>query len=82
MTIESLTEPELTLVRALRDIPRGIAREELMPLIEDLVSFVRDPKCAQAQGDGVPCVSVGNACEACQSVADTLARLHRRLYQR
>jgi hypothetical protein len=82
MTHESLTDAELSLVRSLRDIPPSVARDELVLLIGDLVDFVRDPRCAQSQGDGVPCLSVGNACEQCQSVADTLARLHRRLYQR
>jgi hypothetical protein len=81
MTHESLTDAELSLVRGLRDIPHGVARDALIELIEDLVNVARDPRCPQAQGDGVPCASIGSACEQCQCVAESFAALRRRLHQ-
>jgi hypothetical protein len=77
---ESLTGAELSLVYGLREIPGGVARDELIRLIEHLVSFVRDPRCPRAQADGVPCPSIGTACEQCQCVAETLAGLRRSLH--
>jgi hypothetical protein len=76
MTYELLTDDELRLVEALRDIAPGAARDELLLLIDDLVAFVADPRCARAQGDGVPCLSAGIACEECRRVSKTLSVLH------
>jgi hypothetical protein len=80
MTYECLTDAELRLVRGLRDVAPGAAHDELMILIEDLVNFVTDPRCPRSQADGVPCLSVGKACEECQCVTDTLVRLHGTLH--
>jgi hypothetical protein len=76
-----LTDAELKIVRALRDIPEGVAREELIRLIDDLMNFVADPRCPHAQADGVPCPSLGTACEQCQVVAETLGSVRRHFYQ-
>jgi hypothetical protein len=80
MTREPLTDAELSLVRSLRNIPEGAARDELLLLIRDLVNFVHDPRCTRSQGDGVPCVSLGTSCEQCRDVADTLVDLHGHLH--
>jgi len=69
------------LVRRLREVPAGAARGELLELLDDLVDFARDPRCPEAQADGVPCLALGIACEECRQVAGVLARLHRRLRQ-
>jgi hypothetical protein len=78
-TYEPLTDVELRLVRRLRDVHDGVARDHLLQLIDDLVNFTGDPRCPHAQADGVPCASVGSACEQCQSVTDTLVGLRGRL---
>ena len=78
---DHLTEVEWNLVRRLREVPEGAARDQLLLLIDDLVAFVADPRCARAQGDGVPCASLDTACEQCQSVAQTLARVLGRVHQ-
>lgn len=79
MTPELLSVDESALVRGLRDIPAGPARDELVGLLKELVEFVRDPRCVEAQGDGVPCTTTAFDCEQCQRVADALSRLHDRL---
>lgn len=80
MTIETLTAEEWELVKQLRDVPDGVARHELVGLLNDLLVFVRDPRCPESQGDGVPCRSVDVACDDCRSVANVLALLHSRLH--
>jgi hypothetical protein len=78
---EPLSPEEWRLVSCLRDIPPGAVHEEFVELIEDLVTFVGDPRCPEAQADGVPCASLALACEQCRMVTSTLAGLHRRLHR-
>lgn len=75
MIQESLSGEEWTLVNRLRGIPEGAERDELIALVSDLVEFVHDPHCAEAQADGVPCRSVQLDCAECQDVLQTLTTL-------
>lgn len=79
MTDDRLTDDELALIEHLRHIPRSTTRDELTGLVRDLIDFVRDPRCPESQGDGVPCASVEIACEDCRHVIAVLAALHQRL---
>jgi hypothetical protein len=76
---EALSTEERSLIVQLREVPPGAVRQQLVELLEELVGFVRDPRCPEAQGDGMPCLSLALACEQCQMVAGMLASLHRRL---
>lgn len=76
---EGLSPEEWRLLSHMREIPLGPIRAELIELVGDLVAFVHDPRCPEAQGDGVPCLSLAVACEQCRQVADVLASLHQRL---
>ncbi len=40
-----------------------------------LVEYVREPKCAEMQADGVPCTSAEADCEQCVKVRELLATL-------
>jgi hypothetical protein len=66
-------------LEALREIPPGAVRDELMALLVDLLAYVRDPRCARAQGDGVPCTTLSVACEECQQVSRVLANVRARM---
>jgi hypothetical protein len=74
-----LSPEEQRLIARLREIPPGPVGQELTSFIEDLIEFVLDPRCPEAQADGVPCISLALACEQCQMVISELAGLHRRL---
>jgi hypothetical protein len=74
-----VTVEESALLDGLREIPDGPARVELMALMNELVGYVRDPRCPQAQGDGVPCTTTVCDCEECQQVARALASLRTRV---
>ena len=80
MTESMLTLEELLLIEHLREIPSGAMRDELVALVGDLVDFARDPRCARAQGDGVPCLSSDLDCEECRRVAGVFTHLHRTLH--
>jgi hypothetical protein len=73
----TLTAREWELVSTLRAIPPSPLRNKVTVLIEDLVAFIRDPKCAEMQGDGVPCDNVSTACEQCAHVAVMLDSMDR-----
>jgi hypothetical protein len=42
-----------------------------------LVDYVREPKCAEIQADGVPCETPEADCEQCTKVKDLLFTLKR-----
>jgi hypothetical protein len=73
----TLTAREWELISTLRAIPPSPLRTRVAALIEDLVEFIRDPKCAEMQGDGVPCDNVSTACEQCVHVAELLDSMDR-----
>jgi len=79
MRNEPLSVEEWDLVTRLREIPDSPVRHELIELMQDLVDFVCDPRCPDAQADGVPCLSLALSCEQCQQTIAVIAGLHRRL---
>ena len=73
----TLTAREWELISTLRAIPPSPLRSKVAVLIDDLVAFIHDPKCAEMQGDGVPCDNVSTACEQCAHVAGMLESMDR-----
>jgi hypothetical protein len=73
----TLTASEWELISSLRAMPPSPLRRKVAALIQDLVEFIRDPKCAEMQGDGVPCDNVSTACEQCAHVAAMLESMDR-----
>jgi hypothetical protein len=74
-----LTAQEWRLVASLREIPTSPLRDLLTDLVQREVELVRDPSCAEAQADGVPCASVEVECADCRRVAEVLEGLRKRL---
>lgn len=77
-----LSREEWRLVSALRDLPPSPLRDRLMALLDELVDFVREPQCAEAQADGVPCETVRMACDQCQQLISLLELLRTGLRER
>ena len=77
--LEPLSLEEWRLLCSLREIPTGELRERVTGLAARLADFVRDPRCAEMQADGVPCADVSTACEDCQEVNALLCGIERRL---
>jgi hypothetical protein len=75
MTQVTCAADELALLERLRDVPAGSGRDALLALISDLLEFARDPRCAEAQADGVPCARVDGACEECLHATGILKAL-------
>jgi hypothetical protein len=61
-----LTGEEWRLLCELREVPPGPLRTKLFGLLFDLVAYVREPQCPEAQADGVPCASTSVACDQCR----------------
>jgi hypothetical protein len=70
-----LLPEEWRLVWALREVPEGRLRAELLSLLDELLAAARDPHCAETQADGVPCACLGVACDECQRVLSRLRQL-------
>jgi hypothetical protein len=75
----TLTPAEWRLIAGLRDIPESPLKAELGEVIDLAMALVRDPKCAQVQGDGVPCGSATADCESCERITGTLETIKRKL---
>ena len=72
-----LDPEEWRLVAGLRDIPASPLRELMHELMMSLVEYVREPRCAELQADGVPCESPAADCEQCLKVKELLHTLRR-----
>ena len=70
-----LSDWEWHLIARLREVPEGPLRGQLLELLDELVSFVREPRCSEVQADGVPCGAIGIDCEDCLHVSELLATL-------
>ena len=72
---ELLVPEERRLVWALREVPEGRLRTELLFLLDELLAVARNPHCGEMQADGVPCACLGVACDECQRVLSRLRQL-------
>lgn len=70
-----LVPEEWRLVWALREVPEGRLRVELLDLLDELLAVARSPHCAEMQADGVPCPCLGVACDECQRAVSRLRQL-------
>jgi hypothetical protein len=72
-----LNPEEWKLVAGLRDIPSSPLRDLMQEMIVALVDYVREPRCAEIQADGVPCETPAADCEQCLRVKELLFTLRR-----
>jgi hypothetical protein len=63
-----LTPEELRLIHALREIPDSPIRDRVVTVVHELVQLATEPRCLEAQADGVPCGNEKTLCEACSRV--------------
>jgi len=70
-----LSSDEWKLISGLREIPPSPLRDLMKQMMSELLEYVREPKCAELQADGVPCASPSADCEQCQKVHQLLIAL-------
>jgi len=70
-----LSPEEWKLISGLREIPASPLQDLMKQMIGELLAYVREPKCAEMQADGVPCASPTADCEQCQKVHQLLLSL-------
>ena len=70
-----LTAPERDLIFGLRAIADSPLRHRLLEVVDRLIEIGQEPCCAEAQADGVPCVSVHRQCDACAAVFERVQSL-------
>ena len=74
-----LSAEERALVEALREVPESPLRHKMVALLEALFAYAREPRCTEAQADGVPCENSGSQCDHCARVTEVLEHLRRRV---
>jgi hypothetical protein len=75
LALMPLLPEERDFVWALREVPEGRLRAEVLALLREVLAAARSPHCAQAQADGVPCPCLGVPCEECERVLAGFRRL-------
>lgn len=70
-----LTSPERDLIRDLRAIPDSALKRRVLAAVEELIHLGCEPRCAEAQADGVPCGCSRADCATCNRVGDLVTAI-------
>lgn len=79
LTTIPVSPAELRLLTTLRDMEESPLKDRVHRLLEDLLAFARNPRCAELQADGVPCANPAADCDQCKVVLEMLETMGRRL---
>ena len=71
---EDFAREALLIERLRADLPRD-AQERFFQEFDHLLTIAAEPRCAEAQADGVPCATGESDCEACGRALAWLERL-------
>lgn len=74
-----LSEAEWRLVQALRELPESGLKAKVHGVMEELLFYVRNPRCQGMGAEGFPCGEPVTTCEACHEVWDLLDALGERV---
>ena len=68
----ALTPSEWRLVMAVRDLPESPVRGHITEILENILFYVRNPRCSGMGVDGFPCGEPASTCEECHQIWDLL----------
>ncbi|MBI4911281.1 MAG: hypothetical protein HY823_00950 [Acidobacteria bacterium] len=71
----TLTPEEWRIILAVREIPHSPLRSKVAKVMDDLIFYIRNPRCEGMQADGFPCGDPRNNCEECHRIWELLDRL-------
>lgn len=75
----SVSPAEYRMLSILREMPESPLRDRVHRLLDELLTFARNPRCPELQGDGAPCANPAADCDQCQVVLDMLGAMGRAL---
>ena len=70
-----LTASERDLIRDLRAIPDSALKRRVLAAVDELLHLGCEPRCAEAQADGVPCGCARSDCAACNRVTERVTSI-------
>ena len=73
-----LSPEEWKVISGLREIPPSPLRDLMNEMVTALLEYVREPRCAEMQADGVPCATPDADCEQCRRLKEVLQTLRDR----
>jgi hypothetical protein len=74
-----LSPAEWRLVEAIRALPDGTLRDRVHEVFQELMFYVRNPRCQGMGAEGFPCGEPAATCEECHEVWDLLDALSQRV---
>ncbi len=78
-TTASLSPAEWRLIEALRELPEGQVKDKVHGVLQELLFYVRNPRCQGMLPEGFPCGDPRATCEECHRIWDLLGNLEGRL---
>ena len=76
-----LSADEWRFVSDLRAFPSSPLRDRALALFNAVLEFSREPRCPEAQADGVPCDTPSRSCDQCLHLEEMLETLRRRTFE-
>ena len=70
-----LTASERDLIRDLRAIPDSALKRRVLAAVDELIQLGCEPRCAEAQADGVPCGCARADCATCNRVTERVTTI-------
>jgi hypothetical protein len=76
-----LSADEWRFVSDLRALPSSPLRDRTLALFNAVLELAREPRCREAQADGVPCDTPSQSCDQCLHLDEMLDLLRRRAFE-
>jgi hypothetical protein len=77
----ALSPAEWRLIQGIRGLPESPLRDRVHEVLEELLFYVRTPRCQGIGAEGFPCGDPRTTCEECHQVWDLLEGLAERVNQ-
>jgi hypothetical protein len=75
----SLSVAEQRLIQSLRELPESVVKDKVHGVLQDLLFYVRNPRCQGVMPEGYPCGDPRSTCEECHQIWDLLEQIEARV---
>jgi len=77
----ALSPAEWRLVQNMRTLPDSPLRDRISEVLDELLFYVRNPRCEGMGPEGFPCGDPMSTCEECHQIWDLLDNIAERVNQ-
>jgi hypothetical protein len=77
----ALSPAEWRLIQGMRSLPPSRLRDRISQVLNELLFYVRNPRCEGMGPEGFPCGDPVSTCEECQEIWDLLDTIAERVHE-